>query len=167
MEVTGYRIREALRRWQLRRDTAAGEFKGTLLAFPDDQKPTPDSVAERLAVAEAAISSLQVTQSSYNLGVQVLVGGELRSLMHCIKLVGGLGRLERAWRDAAVEKEDRYGYGSGERTAGTVVKARTISHEEAAKRTERYAAELAELREAIALGNSTPLDIDLDVRLLA
>jgi hypothetical protein len=170
MDVTGYRIREALRRQQLRRDTAAGQFHSSLHAFPDQTEPkaTPDQVVARIQQAETSIARLQVAQTRYNLAVRVDVAGEGRlSLLECIKRIGGLGRVEKRWREAATVKEDRYGYGSNlTRDKDQVVAVRQISLEDASARTEAVDRKLATLREAIAVGNAQQIGIeDLDAAL--
>jgi hypothetical protein len=168
MKITGYKIREALRRWQLRRDTAEGQFNSTLFAFETDTKPHPDEVAKLILDAEAAIATLQVGQTRYNLGVCVEVEGFGQlTLLACIKRVGGLGRLEKKWRAACTAKEDRYAYSDPTtRDPTQLVARRVISFEEASKRTTALDKRLGALREAIAVGNAQLFEVsDLDVAL--
>lgn len=167
MEVTGYRIREALRRQQLARDTADGQFKDSLHAFENEVKQSPQEVMEKVLKAETAIAKLQVIQTRYNLGVVVDVQGEGRcTLMECIKRIGGLGRVEKRWRSAATVKEDRYGYGSDlTRNKDQMVAQRTITLDEASAKTAAFDRRLAALREAINIGNGQKLELDLDVAL--
>jgi|SRR5688572_1141315 len=168
MKVTGYAIREALRRWQLRRDTAESQFVGSLMRFEGDQKSTPEEIVRITLEAETAIARLQTLQTRYNLNVQVTVDGFGRiSLLECIKRFGGLGRVEKLWRKAATEKEDRYGLiDRNVRDKDQVVATRSISFEEASKRTIEAGKQLGALREAVAVGNARDVDFeDLDAAL--
>lgn len=169
MEVTGYKLREALRRQTLRRETASSQFNDSLRKFPDEEKTTPDEVIKRVRSAEEAISILQVAQTRYNLAVRVEVAGikGQRTLLECIKRIGGLGRIEKTWRSAATVKE-RGLFGDDERTRepGVVRQERQISFDEASARTEQIDRELAVLREVIAVGNAHKVDFeDLDAGL--
>src|SRR5262245_34394178 len=168
MEVTGYEIREALRLQQLKRDTADGQFKDSLHTFPGETKASPLDVMKRVLEAETSIALLQVAQTRYNLAVQVDVPGEgRRSLMECIKRVGGLGRVEKRWRSAATVKEDRYGHSSDlTRNKDQVLAERTITLEEASARMAHFDKRLGALRNAIAVGNAQKVNLeDLDAAL--
>lgn len=168
MEITGYKIREALRRLTLRRDTAASQFKPSLHTFEGEKKPAPDEVIERVERTESAIAQLQVVQMRYNLAVHVDVPGEGRlTLAHCIKRIGGLARIEKSWRSAATVKEDRYALDNGlSRDKGTERAVRQISVDDASIRAERFDQRLATLREIIAVGNAHKVDMeDLDASL--
>lgn len=163
MKVTGYRLREALRRWQLRRDTAAGQFPKALTAFPGEDKPEPRGIADKVLQAEIMIATLQGAQTRYNLAVRVSIGGTEHTLLDCVKRIGGFGRIEKMWRGAAALKEDRYSYGDLTRQAGTVVAERTITVDDAATKAQSVAALLGEYREAIAVGNAREIELeDLD-----
>lgn len=168
MEVTGYKLREALRRQTLRRETAASQFNDSLKKFPDEEKATPDEVIKKVRSAEEAISTLQVAQTRYNLTVRVEVPGfsGQKTLLECIKRIGGLGRIEKTWRSAATAK-DRGLYDIEEtREPGVVRRKRQISFDEASIRTEQIDSELAVLREVIAVGNAHKVDLeDLDASL--
>jgi hypothetical protein len=169
MKVTGYKLREALRRWQLRRDTAAGQFPKVLTAFKDEKKPSPDDIGGAVLAAETAIASLQAAQAIYNSSVHVEVGGKASTLLECIKRIGGLGRVEKLWRTAATVKEDRYAslHESKTRKADEVIAERTVSYEAAGAKAAEFGKLLGAYREAIAIGNAREVEIkDLDAALL-
>jgi hypothetical protein len=171
MEVTGYKLREALRRQTLRRETASSQFNDSLKKFPDEEKATPDDVIKKVRSAEEAIATLQVAQTRYNLAVRVEVPGSRvqKTLLECIKRIGGLGRIEKTWRSAATAKERSSLYGDDERTLepGVVRQKRQLSFDEASSRTEQIDRELAVLREVIAVGNAHKVDMeDLDASLI-
>jgi hypothetical protein len=164
MLLTGYRIREALRRWQLRRDSAEAAFQGSLKVFPDEKGRHPMAISDDAATAELAIARLQATQTRYNMAVTVTVAGEELTLLECIKRVGGLGRLERMWRKAAIPEVDRYALEM--RGVDQVMKMPTVTADEAREQSERYAKILGALREAIAVGNAREVPfLDLDLAL--
>lgn len=167
MKVTGYKLREALRRWQLRRDTASGQFSKVLVAFKDEDKPKPAAIANAVLTAETAIAKLQSAQALYNTSVTVTVEGQPSTLLECIKRIGGLGRVEKMWRTAATVKEDRYSmHDSKTRKSDEVVAERTISYEAAGEQAAVYGKLLGQMREAIAVGNATESEVkNLDAAL--
>lgn len=170
MKVTGYKLREALHRWQLRRDTASGQFEASLLAFPGEVKPSPQSIVEAVLSAESAIAKLQTAQTKYNVRVSTDVAGVGKvSLLYCVKAIGGNARIEKLWRGAAgAEKKARksYLYDATTRDKDTLQAVRVVSYDEAAKLAEHFGRRLAALREAVATGNGTELEIeDLDAAL--
>ena len=168
MEVTGFKLREALRRQTLRRETASSQFNNSLKKFPGEEKPTPDEVIRKVRAAEEAIATLQVFQTRYNLAVRVEVPGTKgqKTLLECIKRIGGLGRIEKTWRSAATAKERGLFDSDETRDPGVVRQERQISFDEASLRTEQVDRELAILREVIAVGNAHKVDFeDLDAGL--
>lgn len=158
MKVTGYKIREALRKWQLKRETAAVQFHGTLLVFPGEEKPAPASIVRAVTEAETRIAALQTAQTIYNTRVLVQFEGRTITLLEAIKLVGALGRVEKLWRVAAVGKKDKYAHyrsdDPGRLKEGEILAKRALTHEEAAAHVEAIAARLGALRETIAVANA-------------
>jgi hypothetical protein len=164
MKVTGYKLREALRRWQLRRDAASGQFKDSLNAFPGENKPKPEDLAAAVLTAERAIAELQAGQAQYNMTVRVTVDGASLSLLQCIKQVGGIERAVAMWSDAAKLKKDKYSFvrdDAGLRGADKVAAQRTISYEDAAKHAAQHDRTRAAYVEAMAVGNASEISIDL------
>lgn len=161
MKVTGYKLREALRRWQLRRETAAGQFGDTLKAFPGENKLPPQSVANLVTRAEETIAVLQSEQTVYNTRVSVTVNGVRHSLLHAIKLVGAYGRIEKMWR-GNIGKKDKYQFyrhdDPNRRKADEIVARPTMTPDEIAKEAANVGTLLAVLREAIAVANATELE---------
>lgn len=169
MRVTGYALREAIRKWQLRRDTSAAQFPETLVAFPGEVKPTPTGVSEAFLAAEMALTRLQTAQTQYNLTVRVDVDGDNVPLLQAIREMGALGRIEKAWRGAATGKKDKYSlYRANDpnrRKVDEVFAERVIPQDEAVQMVSRFAAEIGKRREAIATANATAVEIDLDAKL--
>lgn len=173
VNVTGYKLREALRKWQLKRETAAVQFPGTLLVFPGEEKPTPEAIAIAVVEAETRIAAIQTAQTIYNTRVLVGFEGRTITLLEAIKLVGALGRVEKLWRVAATGKKDKYAHyrsdDPGRLKEGEILAKRALTHEQAAAHVEAIAARLGVLRETIAVANANRMTLlaeDLDPSLL-
>lgn len=171
MKVNGFLIREAIRRWELRRDSAAGLFKGSLFRFSGEIKTSPVEISDRFVAAEAATASLQTSQARYNLLVTVVVFDQEMTLAESIKRIGGAGRLEKMWRDAAAPKQDKYGYERDlmERELDKERSVPVLGEKELMDRAHKAAAFAGAIRAAIASGNGTMVehsDVSLDSSLL-
>lgn len=160
MKVTGYKIREAIARNKLRRETAAAQFTDSLHVFPGEKKRTPYELADAIALAEDRIAKLQVVQAQYNL---TNVPHD-RSLAFLVKLAGGLERAEKRWRSAAIQKKDRWASFTREnpllRDEKQVAASATVSAEEAAQLAERIQTHIAQVREQIGVANGTAIEIE-------
>ena len=166
MKITGYMLRESIKQHELRRDTAARAFPGTLNKFPNEEKETPHQAVKTFLEAEDAIVRLQVAQSLYNLAVKVEANGEKMTLEEAIKRIGGYARAEKMWRSAAGPKNDRYSsYGNNdrERDHTKVFAKETVTSTEAVKFATAAAKKAGALRAAIATGNASSVEMeDLD-----
>jgi hypothetical protein len=161
MQVTGYALREAIRRQQLRRDTIAAQFSDTLYVFEGEEKQSPDEVAAALMKAERTVAALQRAQDEYNLHVKVTgkLIGEM-TLCTAVKLVGGTGRLEKMWRTAAVPKQDCYDTERMVRNKDDVRARSTMNVRDLTDRAAKAASYAGALRAAIAEANSTKIEIE-------
>lgn len=168
MKVTGYMLREAIKQHELRRDTAASAFDGSLKVFPGETKEAPASVVEKFLTAEEAVAKLQTAQMRYNLAVMVeaFVGHyasdkEQTSLAEAIKTVGGYGRAEKMWRSAAnPNKKERYGFNDDEMDPTRVRATATITSSEAMKQATFAGKRAGNLRAAIATANAKEVEIE-------
>jgi hypothetical protein len=170
MKVTGYMLREAIKQHELRRDTAAKAFDGSLKKFPDEEKESPIELVESFSKAEQAIAALQEAQMRYNLSVKVEVMGQgnyptdkvRMSLAKAIKLVGGAGRVEKMWRSATGPKKDRYGgYRDDDEMDPTRIRAvATIKSSDAISQASRAGKAAGSLRAAIATANAELVEIE-------
>lgn len=172
MKVTGFLLREAIRRWELRRDTAANQFDDSLAKFKDEDKQSPTEITQAFVEAEVAVAKLQAAQARYNLSINVKleVTNETVTLCEAVKRLGGAGRLEKMWRSAAGGKKDRYGgYDQGTRRADEVRAVRTVTVKESMAHANRASAVAGALRAGIAKANGTEMEareIGLDTMLL-
>lgn len=164
MRYTGYRLQGMIRDAVSARDAVALSFPESIYAFPGaDATESPTALANALADADREVARLQVLQARYNLAVKVRFDEVTTTLHEVVKLVGGLGRLEKLWRNAArlgTATTDRYDRRPLTRAAGETVAVRQVSIEECFKRAVEAAKLAAEAREAIQLGNATEIELD-------
>jgi hypothetical protein len=167
MKVTGYEIREAIRRWEIRRDTAASQFDDSLWRFKDEDRPSSDDAMRAFAEAEAAIARLQAAQVRYNLSIELAALNESMSLAEAVKRLGGVARAEKMWRAAltrdTVSPRKRYfSLDAGERTrrADEERAVRSLGTMEVMDRAARAAAFTGALRAGIAEANGRRLEIE-------
>lgn len=170
MQVTGYQLREAIKRWEMRKDTTAKQWDDALWTFEGEKKTTPTDLADQYSTADANIALLQTAQTRYNLLVAVKVQGKDLSLSEAVKRVGGAGRLEKMWRSFATNNgRDRYSRLDNERKKDSEYAKRTVTAAECLKKATVAAQYAGALRAAIAEGNSSKVDmaqIGLDLKLL-
>lgn len=168
MKITGYKLREALKMAELKRDSLDAQFHGSLHAFPEekDRKRKPLDIADELSQIEAKIALLQAAQAHYNLAVKVLVGNDGMTLTEAVKLVGGVARTIERWKRASQEVSRDSDRIRIRRKDEDVVHADAmISPDEVLERLESAEKRAAELRGAIAHGNSIVANIELDLTL--
>lgn len=163
MLVTGYQLREAIRKWSVRRDTYKNQFSDSLNIFEGEAKPNPLDVMDSFKKAEEIITVLQVLQEVYNHSVTVYPTGskDSMSLAKAIKLVGGAGRIHAMWKASLPGKPDRYGSSNTRRTDEEVAKP-AVSTSVMLQLTEEAANWAASLRIAIASGNAETRDLALN-----
>ena len=166
MEVTGHQLRRVLKRWERRRGLLQSQWQQSQYAFGDEDKPSPEEVLSDLAECEARIAQLQAAQTQYNLTVEVTVrfaAGEGRmSLLEAIKRVGGVSRLEALVKQAA-QTEGNTGYYFAQqamtRSADEERAVRQLDTARAGALLDHYGDMAEALREAIAVGNETAVDL--------
>lgn len=161
MKVTGYKLREAIRRVELQRDATAGLFKDSLHVFEGESKANPIDLMKKFRDAEYAVAALQEAQQRYNLRVSIVVYGKALSLAVAVKMLGGAGRAAKMWRDAISEKDDRYSYrNSLERSKDTEAAKRVVTYDVALREANKADAYAGELRAAVAAGNAREIEIE-------
>lgn len=154
-EVTGYMIREAITRWKLRKQIAEKQFRDSLYKFKDEEKTNPSELAEAFAQADRNIALLEDLRQRFNLEQKVKVGDKTMSLSVAVKMFGGTGRLEKLWRDACSEKEDRYNrYDRPTRRADEEVAQKTMGMKELMAKADDAAKAASQLRSAISMANA-------------
>lgn len=163
MEVTGYELKEALKIKAIELQAIQSIFDESLYKFEDEKdKETPAEVVAKITTLEEEIAHLQTAQSYYNISTTVNVNGVPILLEKAIKLVGGAGRISKMWRTASKGKvRDRWDRSQViTRRTDEEIAMPTITKSEAlekAKTAEKFA---SALRSAIAIGNTTKMNID-------
>lgn len=170
MATTGYQIREALKLHEMRKAVLNAQFNDSLVQFKDDEKGNPKAIAEQISSEETSIAKLQVAQSMYNLKVHVRVGSLTMTLCEAVKAMGGAGRMEQLWNQVANPNGGGgryYRHQETTRMPGVEHAKSQISSDAALKEATAAAKFAAQLRAAIAEGNSDEVDIpNLDAGLL-
>ena len=160
----GIKFERPSNRWRLQRDVASGQFDQSLYAFAGDENSvlTPQQVMESFDEADRAIARLEEIQQRYNQTVRVQVQKETTTLALAVKLVGGAGRREKMWRSAASPKRDRYSFRDEVRSRNkdTEYANRTITQEDCVDFSRAAARYASALRNAIARGNNSDVDIE-------
>ncbi len=165
MKTTGYKLREAIKTWELRRTLAAEQFNNTLTYFEGEQnRKNPTRVAADFTRADESIARLQTAQTRYNLINNVSVDNNTFTLCEAVKRVGGSGRLEKLWRNAATDKQEpgyfRREHGPNVRKADEVYAQRTITIADASKEATKATRFSNALRAAISIANSREVEIE-------
>lgn len=160
MKANGYQIREAMKRWQVRKEIAAKKFPESLTRFEGDDKKSPKEVMAAFREAENAIADLQTAQQQYNIQVNVRPG---LSLALAIKRLGGASRAEKMLKDALGGKgRDEFAYldGMGHRDKDAEYAKKAITEDELREELEKSTEATSSLREAIATANATQVELD-------
>lgn len=165
MKVTGYRLREAIKRAVQRNDIAKQMFRDSVMGF-DGEAKDPVAAGEAYSVTGTNVALLQAAQQRYNDSIvldDVQVNGRPVTLAVAVKLVGHAGSVEKEWRTIATGKKERV-YGSDpslERDTSKLYAKKLVTPAEALARSDAAGKFAAELRAAIAVANNTELDIIL------
>ena len=157
MKVTGYRIQQALRAEQDRRELAETRFTASLRAFPGEEDGDPIQRMKELQECEERIALFQAAQTAFNVAVQLNVLGQKMSLLAAVKLVGGAGRREKLWRDAAKDPP------SYERTRDrdAIVAKRMVPQDKCAELAVEAGRWARALRAAIQGGNAVEISVEM------
>jgi hypothetical protein len=156
MELDGYKIRAALKRWDDARTLASQTFADSLYAFDGEEKRNPEEVAEQFQVADVFYASLQIIQAVYNQRMKVDFLSKKISLAVAVKMIGGAGRVEKMWKDAVTgRKRDIYDdREQRRRDADTEYAKKTISQARAMEKANEASKLANQLRNGIARANT-------------
>ena len=162
MQVNGYQLKEAVRRWKTRTDIANKQFHEALYAFEGETKSDPATLGDAFTTAWANYAKAQETQQIFNAQIQVQVQDQRITLQLAVKLIAGAGIAEKMWRTAATDTgRDKYSYREMTRTTDTIVAQRQITQTHAMQRADQAARYAAALRAAIATGNALTIDLEI------
>lgn len=161
MKISGYKLREAIKIKQIELSAIESQFNDSLYKFSDEKKISPQETSQLIVNLEKDISLLQTAQSYYNLQVKVTHNGEEMYLENAVKVLGGLGRDSRRWRDAANTGTGRIPYARHSiRNKDEIVAEATISKPEAIEKAKTSEKLASSLRSSIAIANATSIEID-------
>lgn len=169
MQTNGYKLRAALKSLEMQIEAATRVFNDCLLKFAGEAKPTPDEAMGVLKGLETRVAKLQAAQATYNTKVQVDVLGNAMTLAEAVKRNGMAGRIVALWKRASGAtnpNQRRYEpalYSDVQVVReGEIRQVRTISDMDAIKRAVEAEKFASALRGAIAEGNATHVELDLD-----
>lgn len=107
MKVTGTQLRGRLAALALQLDAQTKAFDDALRQYPGEDK-NPQDIMNEIVRLEYQITTLQTAQQWYNLQVTIMSPDENPiTLAAAVKLIGGLSRIAKLWRNALPAK-DRY-----------------------------------------------------------
>ena len=174
VKVTGYLLREAVRRWMQRAEMAKKVFKGSVWCFPGETKDLIKAGNSNFEAGEA-VAILQAAQQQYNQLVTLPAGfavrGKPMSLAVAVKLIGHAGSCEKEWRMVVTDESGRDRHTlrnpERERSKENEYAAKSVTDEVALKEAEKAGNFAASLRAAIAVANNTAVEMELDPQLFA
>ena len=162
MRVTGYKVREKLDELKLDKDLLASRFNDSLYIFEGEEKEDARTLGEQLRSLEYKIAALQMSQTEYNLRVQVRVAGELMTLCEAIKRRGGASRMESLWRRTADGLSGGIGgryYDDRIKDVDKIYATPSMSSTDVSEQVKLAAKYVAAIGAAIAEGNTEEIDI--------
>lgn len=163
MKVTGHQLREALKRWELKRDGLSAILDDSLTAFPGEEKPKPASLIDQIAAVETAIAALQLAQAQYNLEVRF----DGYPLVFWVKRLGGYVRAEKLWKKAAPKASRASLYGIEERDPTKSYAQSAVTAAEAMQEQLAAAKTTSDLRAKVAAANAAEVALDVSADLFA
>lgn len=168
MKVNGYKLKEAIKRWENRKAPLLREFQSSFFRKPSQKGRSPEDISKDILNVEEAIASLQEAQAKYNLNTTVsyfLFGEEKRlSLLSAVKLIGGIGRVEGLWKAESSKDEDPYDNQKlhyGQTNTQYEWPQRTMPLKDVIEKANQQNVYVTALRSGIAEANSKELDIDI------
>lgn len=176
MKVTGTQLKTALNTWSERKSALEKLLKDNVWSFEPVSENSPKNIVNiqnHLAKAVEAVCSLQEAQQLYNAQISVTVkdadgNPKFVSLSFAVKMVGELGAMKAQWRRISLDngREDRYSRTQLQRSADELFAKKTVSDEVAYKISSDLGKQAGEYRDAMARGNASEIEIDLDASLL-
>ncbi len=163
MKINGILLREALKRWERARTLAIASFQDSLWRFDGEQKPSPMEACEAFIKADTIHATLQDLQQRYNSAIEMEHLGNTITLGVAVKMIGGAGRVEKMWTEAAAKPKNRYGFDDSmdrKRDKDAIYAIRSISVQDCVAISNKTSEIAAKLRSQIALANATMLDLD-------
>lgn len=163
MITNGYKLQHAIRELESKRESIVSQFQDSMHKFEDQEKAHPNELSKEYLVLEEGIATLMTARAEYNLKIMVKANNVEMPLAKAIRLVGGAGRLEKLWRGPTKKKVARWDRESQlERDKDHEFAIQVMSIEDCLKMARIEGKRASSLRESIAVGNGTDLEMDLD-----
>lgn len=161
MQVTGKMILDQIELLKDRTKTFDDEFANTLYAFKDEQKPSPEAVAEYYMRVQGHMAILQDAQARVNTTVRVTVLGAEYSMLEAIKLQGVYTRIANQWQTARSAKRKGHHYMDTEHVRGADQERadRTVTVEAAKQQMEAAKRMAKKFQNAVGDGNRVPVHL--------
>jgi hypothetical protein len=176
VKANGSRLKLLLKLWNDKKLASMSKWSGSFWRFPShgDDFLSPGDVNEELIEADSAIAILQTIQAQYNLKVMINVGGTESSLLQAVKQIGGAGRSEKRWAEASRNDNDstrrmrrwEVEQHNAPRDTDKEYPVPTMEADTIAEYSLGATKHAAQLREGIAKGNGTMLEIEIPDGLL-
>jgi len=161
MKITGHGLQQAIREKKALLEVLDTQLSESTKAFEGEDKEDPLFLSSRVLETERSLVKLQCAQDIYNEYVVGSCMGETVSLGFAIKHVGGIGRMEKFWRNTAAPKRERHVYRENERSKDTEYAKSKVTSEAALLEHTRYSKIASALRAFIAKANTTEVDVTL------
>ena len=168
IEVTGYMIRTGIETATRHRDGLVSLFKNSTKKFSGEEKDDLKAISKNLEQAELNLVELQVIQDLYNQAVVVnnpSFGGDRFTLSQAIKMVGGLSRMEKIWKDAGETTDRIYGR-HDQRVEGTEYATLAVPVKESTAISESFSKRKSTLSRLISEANGTKINMQVTDGLL-
>lgn len=166
MRVTGLWFRQRIKSLEADLRVLRTAFNQNLYQFPSDEDLLdPRKVQEEIWSKELAVTHLQALQAQYNLQVPIRVDGlPEMTLAQAVKLVGGAGRVEAAWKQAVGDDDEMgylYGQSQRQRSREDEIAVKAVPDREALELFKRASRIAGALRSAIEIANTTEVEVDI------
>jgi hypothetical protein len=159
MKTNGHQLQQAIREKKALLEVLNSQLAEALKQFEGEDKGNPLMISKEILEVESSLVKLQCGQDRYN---ETIVGNyddrKTASLGWAIKMVGGVGRMEKFWRNAAAPKRDRYAYNADERSKENEYAKPMVSPQDALAEHKKYSQLASRLRAFIAQANTEEID---------
>lgn len=153
MEITGLKLRDAIKRWEIRRDSLKIQFENARYKFEDEAKDSPLDLSDKIVQAESNIVTLQCLQIRYNQQVKVrsdLLQKDI-SIAEGVKLSGAYDRVTKLW---SAQTSSAKHHGVPTRNADYVVAKEMVPLNIQLQQVERYTKLASHIRTLVSHGNN-------------
>ena len=162
MKITGHGLQQAIREKKALLEVLNTQLTESLRQFNGEEKGDPIAISEEISTIEENLVKLQCAQDIYNEHVTGECLDKQMTLGFAVKFVGGVGRMERFWKNAMVPKRERYAMRNADERSKDVEYAKPrFTTEQALAQHMQNSKKASAIRAFIAKANTTEVDIEL------